>query len=46
MLLRETPLTEADLLQMGLEAVAHSFLDEDSKADARAALLGWTLDGG
>lgn len=44
-LLRETPLTEADLLHMGLEAVAHSFLDEDTKADARAALLAWTVDG-
>lgn len=42
-LLRDTPLAEADLLQMGLEAAAHSFLDADARAQARAALLAWAV---
>lgn len=44
-LLRETPLAEADLRRMGLEAVAHSFLDDEVKATAREALLAWPPGG-
>lgn len=40
-LLRETPLTEADLLRMGRLAAEHSFLGDTAKAQARAALQAW-----
>jgi adenosine deaminase len=37
-LLRETPLTEADLVRMGLLAIEASFMGDAAKAGARAAL--------
>lgn len=40
-LLHETPLTEADLVRMGLLAAGQSFLGEAAKAQARAALQAW-----
>jgi adenosine deaminase len=45
-LLRETELTLADLLQMQLEAAAHSFLDAGPRAEARARLLAWAAEHG
>jgi adenosine deaminase len=41
-LLRETPLQEADLIRMGLQAAAHSFLPATAREQARAALRAWT----
>lgn len=45
-LLRDTGLTIADLLQMQLEAAAHSFLDEAARAGARTRLLAWAAENG
>jgi len=40
-LLRETPLTEADLIEMGRQAAQHTFLPEPARAQALAALGAW-----
>ena len=45
-LLRETPLTIADLLRMQLAAAAASFLGEAPRAAARARLLAWAAEHG
>ncbi len=37
-LLRETPLREADLVRMGLQAAAHSFLPAAARQQAEAHL--------
>jgi hypothetical protein len=38
---REAGFTEVDLVRMGLDAAEHSFLPEDARRHARAALQGW-----
>ena len=43
-LLQQTPLTTLDLLQMGLQAAAHSFLAAPVRDQARAQLLNWARD--
>ena len=43
-LLQQTPLTTLDLLQMGLQAAAHSFLAAPLRDQARAQLLNWARD--
>ena len=43
-LLQQTPLTTLDLLQMGLQAAAHSFLAAPVRNQARAQLLNWARD--
>jgi adenosine deaminase len=40
-LVREAGFTEVDLVRMGLDAAEHSFLPEDARRHARAALQGW-----
>jgi adenosine deaminase len=42
-LLRDTPLTEADLLAMALQAAAHSFLNEPARQAAAQAVRGWCV---
>jgi adenosine deaminase len=41
-LLRDTALTEADLLAMAVQAARHSFMPQDLRARALAAIEGWT----
>jgi adenosine deaminase len=43
-LLRETPLTLADLLAMGAQAARHSFLDEVARRNADAAIRAFASD--
>jgi hypothetical protein len=40
-LLQQTPLTERDLLDMGLEAARHSFLAEPARRQAAEAFKAW-----
>jgi adenosine deaminase len=40
-LLRDTPLAESDLVQMGLQAAAHSFLGAPAREAAQVALRQW-----
>jgi adenosine deaminase len=42
-LLRETPLTEADLLAMAVQAARHSFLPAAARSAAEAAVLAWRV---
>jgi adenosine deaminase len=43
-LVREAGFTEADLVRMGLDAAGQSFLGDDARQHARAALRAWARE--